>query len=459
MSRVEEVVRHLSQQIQEGVYRSGQKLPSVRDGARDHGISKNSMAEAYDRLVAQGYLIARRGSGYYAAEVAYPEHSRVTPHIREAVDIVSLLREQLDQQYDVRPGDGRPPLSWMEGSEIRRHFRNSRTTTGDVEYGYGSSWGYGPLRKWLRTSLSERSIATSLDGIMLTHGVNHGLDLIIRHLLEPGDTVFVDSPGYYPLFAKLRLAKVTIVPITRRSDGPDLEEFASKLCVHRPKIFFTQSQAHNPTGGWLSPANAFGLLQQADRHGFLIVEDDVFADLIAPTLPRLAGFGQQERVLYVGSFSKTLSASLRCGYLAGSPAMIRDLVDLKMLTMVASSVYVESLVYELIMSGQYLKHLRRLRARIEEATKASVQALSELGLSAATPKVPCFYLWVPLPEGTVEQDFCRKAAESNIFVAPASVFEVERDVTRFPGMRVNVAYGASPQFVDFLHKQLRSASN
>ena len=450
MSLVESVVDAIARQIAGGVWREGQKLPSVRAAAVDQGISKNTMAEAYDRLVARGLLVARQGSGYYVTG-ARPAPARPTRHVSEAIGIVSLLREQIDQQYGLRPGDGRPPPSWTEGSEIGRHLRGGRASRDDM--GYGSSWGLGALRDWLRVSLAERSIETDADGVMLTHGVNHGLDLVIRHLLEPGDTVLVDSPGYYPLFGKLRLAKVTAVPVRRLADGPDLDDLATKAAAHGPKLFFTQSQAHNPTGGSLSPAAAFGLLQAADAHGFRIVEDDVFADLLPASLPRLAAFGLRARVIYVGSFSKTLSASLRCGYVAGAPEIVRSLVDIKMLTTVATSAHIERLVVDLVDSGQYRRHLRRLRARVEEAAKASVEALASAGLEVEIPKVPGFYLWAPLPTGTNEVGFCQAAAARDIFVAPGGVFRVEGD-TGPPAMRVNIAYGADPQFVDFLKGEL-----
>lgn len=454
MGRVENVARQISQQISVGVYRSGQRLPSVRQAAKDHGLSKNSMAEVYDRLVAKGVLAARQGSGYYVTESLAVEYVPTVPHVQEAIDIVSLLREQLDQHYEVRPGDGRPPASWMEGSEIGRHFQTANKKAQAIEFGYGSSWGHGPLRDWLRMSLRERSIETEPDGILLTHGINHSLDLVIRHLLEPGDTVFVDNPGYYPLFGKLKLANVNIVPVNRNADGPDIDDLAIKLSAHTPKVFFTQSQAHNPTGGSLSPAVAFGLLQLSERWGFYIVEDDVFADMVSPSLPRLAAFGQRERVLYAGSFSKTLSASLRSGYIAGHPPIIRHLANIKMLTTVATSAYVEQLILELILSGQYLKHLRRLRTRMEDATRACLASFADIGIEVDAPKVPGFYLWVNLTSVLDEALFCRAAAEKSIFIAPAQVFNADRAKAMPPGMRVNVAYGADERFLSFLRQQL-----
>lgn len=455
LSRADRIVQHVSSLLSAGAYKAGERLPSVRQAAREHGVSKNTMAEAYDRLVARGLLEARAGSGYYVAQFKLPTSVPPAPHVAAAIDNVSLLREQLDQHYEVRPGDGRPPAFWMERSELKSYF--SAFKTGDpsaVDFGYGSSWGYAPLRERLRVLLLERSITVQPEGLLLTHGANHGLDLIIRHLVEPGDTVFVDDPGYYPLFAKLTLAKVKMIGIRRSHDGPDLEDLAAKLALHRPKVFFTQSLAHNPTGGTLSPAVAFGLMQLAERWGFLLVENDALADILPATLPRLAALDQLNRVLYVGTFSKTLSASLRCGFVAGHPSIVKALGNLKMLTTVATSDYVERFVHHLIQGGQYLRHLRRLKTRVEEAHKASSARLEALGLKVSQSVTPGFYLWVEFPDDVDELDLCRAAAERSIFLAPGSVFTPGRSPSGATAIRVNVAYGTDPRFLDFLRDQL-----
>ena len=182
---------------------------------------------------------ARPGSGYFVAAGIRPALDGPRPHVAEALDLVSLLREQLDQHYEVRPGDGRPPASWMEGSELSSQFNAMKLPRGvGVEHGYGSSWGYLPLRERICLSLAERSINAAPNQVLLTHGANHALDLIMRDMLEPGDVVLVDDPGYYPLYGKLRLAKARMVGIRRTPDGPDLEDLAAKIAGLRPKLFF-----------------------------------------------------------------------------------------------------------------------------------------------------------------------------------------------------------------------------
>lgn len=449
-TRVETIMARTLHLIARRVLRPGDRLPSVRRAAADHGVSKNTMAEAYDRMIAGGHLQGRPGSGTYVAARVATAVPGPRPHVAEALDLVTLLREQLDQRYEVRPGDGRPPCSWMEGSELAPQFARLRPPRGDgVQYGYGSSWGYLPLRERICLSLAERAIGCAPEQILMTQGANHALDLIMRHLVEPGDAVLVDDPGYYPLFGKLRLGKARVVGVRRGPDGPDLDDLEAKVLLHRPRLFFTQSLAHNPTGRSLSLAVAHGVLQAADRHGFHLVEDDAFADVLAPASPRLAALDQLDRVIYVGTYSKTLSAALRVGYVAAHPAIAAALADIKLLTVVATSQHVERFVCGLIEGGHYMRHLRRLRGRVEAATTGALADLEGIGLHVERPRDGGFYLWLPLPDGTDESALCRAAAARGIFLAPGSVFSPAREPGT-PHIRVNVAHASDARFLAFL---------
>ena len=451
---VTRLVETIAGLIERGLLKPGERLLSVRAGALEHGVSKNTMAEAYDRLVALGHLEARQGAGYYVARLRRPSAERRPSHLAEAVDFVSLLREQLVQSYAVRIGDGRPPPSWMERFDIggpRPAARPARGT--DPDHGYGNPWGFHPLRERIALTLGERSIKASPEQILLTQGANHALDLVARQLLEPGDAVLVDSPGYYPLFAKLKLARVEPVGVRRLADGPDLDDLAAKAAALRPKLFFTQPLAHNPTGGSITPSVAHRLLQIAGQWGFRIVEDDPFADILPAASPRLAALDQLDRVIYVGTFSKTLSANLRVGYVAARPALTAALCDLKMLTIVSTSDYVERIVYGVIANGQYLRHLRRLKGRVEAATEAAVAGLGAAGVRIAVPPAGGYYLWGELPPGVDAVALARKAAGKGIFLAPGSLFTPDRSALP-PALRINVAYAGDPRFLAFLEEAL-----
>lgn len=455
-TKVEALAARLAQAIDRGLLATGSRLRSVRDCADKEGLSRNTVIEAYNRLIARGFIEAHPGSGYYVRKVARTRADTQHAHVAEAVDVVSLLREQLEQHYEVRVGDGRPPASWTEGSELGRHLRGLRSSVlSELEHGYGAPLGYLPLRETLARLLNERSIQVDTTQVLLTQGANHALDLIVRHLLQADDVVLVDSPGYYPLFGKLKLAKVEMVGVPRLADGPDMEALERLAAQHRPKVFFTQSLAHNPTGGSISMAKSHRLLQLANQYDFLIVEDDPFADLMPVSAPRLAALDQLERVIYVSSFSKTLSAGLRVGYLAASHAMVRALCDLKIVTLVATSDFVERTTHQLIATGQYRKHLARLKARLDAAHGPALKTLEQLQLKVFTQNTGGFYLWTYLPPGFSEIHLARSAAASGIFLSPGFVFYPDRK-SDTPAMRVNIAYASDIRFQSFMKAMLKT---
>jgi DNA-binding transcriptional MocR family regulator len=443
--KIDFVINSILMQLRAGTLRPGQRLPSIRDEAQRFGVGKNTIVEAYLRLVSQGVLQAKPGSGYYVVRVpAAAAHDRAAP-LAAATDRVSLLAEQLDRRLPIRPGDGRPPSEWLETSELRRYLSYQRFQEGDS---YNSSWGHAPLRERLRGALAERGIACGDDQLLMTHGANHAMDLVIRRYVSPGDAVLVDDPGYYPLLAKLALAGANAIGVERRHDGPDIADLEAKARKSGARLFFTQSLAHNPTGGSITLGSAYSVLKIATEFGLLVVEDDPFADILPYAAPRLAALDQLDRVLYIGTFSKTLAGSLRTGYLAASPKLAAELNELKVITTVSTSAHDERLIFQLIEHGHYLKHLRRLRARASKATAESVKALEECGFEISRPIGGGFYLWIDLPEHMAGEELVHDAAREGIFIAPAANFSTSKNPR--PAMRVNVAYGSDPAFLTWL---------
>ena len=447
--KIEAVINSITMQLRAGTLRPGQRLPSIRDEAQRFGVGKNTIVEAYLRLVGQGILQAKPGSGYYVVRTPLSAAQEATASPAAATDRVSLLTEQLDRRLPIRPGDGRPPSEWLETSELRRYLAYQRFQEGDS---YNTTWGHAPLRERLRGALAERGIGCRDDQLFMTHGANHAMDLIIRRYVQPGDAVLVDDPGYYPLLAKLALAGAQAVGVTRRHDGPDLADLEAKARSSRARLFFTQPLAHNPTGGSMTFGAAYAVLRIATEFGLLVVEDDPFADILPYSAPRLAALDQLNQVLYVGTFSKTLAGSLRTGYLAASPRLAAELNELKVITTVATSAHDERLIYQLIENGHYLKHLRRLRARASKATEESVAALESIGLEVRRPIGGGFYLWIDLPPHMADESLVHEAAELGIFIAPAANFSTAKAPAA--GMRINVAYGSDPTFIGWLAEKV-----
>jgi DNA-binding transcriptional MocR family regulator len=450
-SKADLVIDKIEALIASGALKPGSKLPSIRRAADQFEVSKNTVIEAYDRLAAAGRVVSRPGSGFQVQRRTAQPAGATPKHVAEAVDIASLLTAQLEESFSIRVGDGRPPASWMEESEVRRHLgRYGRYRQGD-ESGYGSAMGFLGLRERLANRLAEREISATPDQVLLTFGANHALDLIVRRFVAPGDAVLVDDPGYYPLFAKLKLAQARIVGVKRLATGPDPDDLASKAANEQAKLFFTQSLAHNPTGGSINLPTAHAVLSIAVRHGLMVVEDDPFVDLPTVGAVRMTSLDQLDNLISIGTFSKTLSASLRCGFVAARPDIIASLAELKMLTTVNSSGHVEQLVFNLINDGHYLRHLKRLGNRIRSATDKVVSNLDKRGFKLFAEPSGGYYVYVMLPEGHDDIQLAKDAGREGIFIAPGSVFNVEKGIGS-ACIRVNIARADDDRFYEFLSR-------
>lgn len=437
----------IERQIAECAYRAGEKLPSLRDVAQTHGCSKNTVVAAFEILVGRGLVEPRRGSGFYVlARPAKRPQEDDAGSLGRAMNIVWLMREQLKNRPDVLAvGDGFPPVAWLSEARLDKyHHKVVRTGLGSL-FRYGNRFGYEPLRGHLVRKLADLGIGADPRQIVLTHGANDAIDLVIRYFVPAGAAVLVDDPGYYPLFGKLKLAGARVIGVPRLADGPDLDALERLLAEERPRLFFTQSVAHNPTGSDLSAAKAYRVLQLAQRHNLLLVENDALADFKPASLPRLASLDQLERTIYIGSFSKSFSAALRVGYLACGADLASDLADLKALVHVSGSEYCERTVDVILSEGHYQRYITRLRTRLAQATEKAQSLFDRLGAELFARTEQSLYLWGALPGVHDSLALAESLLARKIMLAPGRVFCVDSEAIS-PWSRFNIGAVLDPRF-------------
>lgn len=242
---------------------------------------------------------------------------------------------------------------------------------------------------------------------------------------------------YYNMFGNLRRQGVEMLAVPRNPDGPDISTLEKLAATRQPKVYFTQSAMQNSTGTDMSPHVVFKVLQAAERHNFLIVEDDIFCDLQMKITLRLSTLDQLNRVIYVRSFSKTLSGSLRVGFVACRQEIANELVDIKMLTNVTTSQFVERLIYLMLVDGHYRKHLFRLHARLNEARVNVVRAFEHIGLELFVEPADGMFVWARFPHIDDSLEPAEAVQHNGIMLAPGTVFRPHLE--RSPWMRFNVA--------------------
>ena len=436
---VESVMAEIRQRIAARVLTPGARLPSIRAFASTMDVSKSTVVEAYERLAAEGAIRSRPGSGFYAAGPLAPlSLAEIAPRLDRAVDPLWISRQSLEAGEEVlKPGCGWLPASWMPEAAMRRALRAAARADDAMLADYATPLGLPALRQLLARRMAEHGIEASPEQIMLTESGTQAIDLLCRFLLEPGDAVLVDDPCYFNFHALLRAHRAKVVGVPYTPTGPDIEQFARALAEHRPRLYITNSALHNPTGAVLSPLTAHRLLKLADQHGLTIVEDDIFADFEHSPAPRLAAFDGLERVVHIGSFSKTLSASIRCGFIAAPHGWIDGLADLRIATSFGGGRLASELVLALLRDGSYRKHVEALRARLARAMAETAPRLEALGIVPWIEQPTGMFLWCSLPDGIDAAEIARKALGANIVLAPGNAFSLSGHADRF--MRFNVA--------------------
>jgi DNA-binding transcriptional MocR family regulator len=461
----EQIVHAVVARIDDRLLRGGARMPSIRQFAASHDVSCFTVVTSYDKLVAQGYLESRRGAGFFVRERsgsllsersgAGQHAGGIDAHAPQPLDVVWLIRNMFRQEpLPMVPGSGLLPSDWLDGKMIADALRDISRQHGQLLVGYGAPQGFLPLRQQLQMSLAELEIGAAPEQIVTTVGVTQALDLVAREFTRPGDTIFVDDPAWFLMFGSFAALGAKVIGIPRLADGPDLVQLAQLAALHKPKLYVINSVLHNPSSTSLSAAKAFQVLRIAEQHDFTIVEDDIYCDMHPGGLPatRLAALDQLQRVIYLGGFSKTLSANLRVGFIATSIEWAQRLADRKMLSTLTSSDIGERVVYKILSEGLYRKHVARLRNRLDAVRAKAVRQMERVGLKVEQAPMAGMFVWVDA--GCDTNVLTEKAMAEGVLLAPGSLFSPHQlPSTR---MRLNVATVQEPAVWRFFERTLGS---
>ena len=450
---VSQIVDGFRRLLDEQALKPGAKLPSIRAFAASHGVSVFTVVEAYDRLVAQGWIVSRANAGFFVKRrpgdaPAAVELSR--PDLR--FDARWYLKQIFESRnLAVKAGCGWMPHDWLFEEGVRRSLRQLASDGAELG-GYGLPHGHMALRMLIAESLAEHQIAATADNVLLTQGSSQALDLAARRLVKPGDVVLVDDPGYPNLMFMLRFLGARLVGVPRTPGGYDLAALESLLIEHKPRAFFTQPRLQSPTNSVTPLAQLFRLLQLAEAHDVALVENDIYADLDPESRPSLASLDQLKRVLYVGSYSKTISPNIRVGYLVARADRLDELTQLKMVSGLTSSDLTERLAFGALTEGRWRKHLKSLRDRLAAAHGKVSQRLIDLGFELFNEPKAGMYLWARHPDLTDGAELSQQAVASSIMLGPGQLFLVEPRPTGW--LRFNVAFSDDERLYGFLAQQI-----
>lgn len=438
-TKVDQVISTVKQRIQRRGLVPGAMLPSVRQMAQTTTFSKSTIVEAYERLVAEGVVRSRPGAGFYvAAPLAPLSIAETEPQLDPVIDPLWMLRQSLHLRPDaLKPGCGWLPEGWMEDELVRKGLRALARGEASRLVGYDSPMGSESLRTIIARRLGDQGVDAAPDQVLLTDSGTHAIDLVCRFLIETGDAVLVDDPCYFNFHSLLRAHRAKVVAVPYTASGPDVVAFAQILAEHRPRLYITNSAVHNPTGANLSAPTAHRVLKLAEAHDLIIVEDDIFSDFEVTPTPTLAAYDGLDRVIRVGSFSKSLSSAVRCGHIAARRDWIAALTDLRIATGMSGSALSAELLRSVLTDGTYRRHMEKVRRRLAEARSEALRRLGEIGIAPWIQPEAGLFLWCRLPNNANAAEVARRAMAEQIFLAPGNAFSIARSAACF--LRFNVA--------------------
>ncbi len=442
-----QLAQRYAERIRQRLLLPGARLPSVRECARHHGVSPHTVVAAYDQLQAEGLLEARRQRGFFVRE-ARPVRASAAPSLRAdatrraPLDATALIRGMFAADPARSPGLGILPPDWLDLPMLQSALRRVQQDSPELHLAYGEPAGDTRLRQALSARLGDLGIAAEADQLVTTVGATHALDLVTRGLLQPGDAVLVDDPGWAIEFARLAQSGMKVLPVPRAPDGgPDLAVMAQLARSHKPRAYFCVPVLHNPTGASLTAAQAHTILKLADAHDLLIVEDDTYAFLAPEHAVRLSALDGLRRTVYISGFSKILSPAWRVGYLAASPERVQRLIDLKLLGNLTSSPLLERAVAHTLEQGPLRRHAERVRQRLD-ATRPRTVALAEAAGGRFVQPPRGLFGWLDV--GVDTERLAQPLLDAGWLTAPGVLFSA----TRQPGslMRINFATGQDASF-------------
>ena len=435
---VQQIVDGMTEWVAQSGVAPATRLPSVRQIARGNLLSQSCVTEACERLVAQGILASCQGTGFMVA--ASPKT------LCGQGEGEAGCSGFYGAAGGLKLGGGGLPESWRESDDLSYAIREVARTDMASLFNYSSAAGLPALREQIVKRLKIFNIDAPAEQLLTTAGASHALDLIVRTLLQAGDCVVVETPGYAPLFNLLRLNGVNMIEVRRTPTGPDLDALERLLGEFRPVAMFINSHHHNPTGTSLTAAAAQQVLYLCRLHDVRLIEDDVYADLHSGNGTRLAAL--DERVIYVGSFSKTLSSSLRVGFVLAEPEVIARLAQVKMISSMGASSFSEAVVASLMASGAYRKLVQRQRQRqrLNTDRTAALQLLEDADWEVFGKPTGGLFIWARAPQ-TDDVRLCRQAQRSGVLLSASSVFSPSGESSDW--QRINVAHACDPRARQF----------
>lgn len=422
----QQVAGQFKELIGAGKLPPGARLPTIRRLADQLGVTRLTVQTAYAELQSGGWIEATIGRGTFVSPQteAVPAFAASRPGFAPAAVIGDILQIGHGRAKQSLASASPDPLLFP-ADEFWSCLSDLRKDAAAVA-GYGPAQGDVQLRMALADLLRDRDIHVSPGDILVTSGVTQGLALAAAALAQPGDVVLVEQPTYIGFLHQLRMAGLHPISIPVDADGIRLDVLDKLAAQARPRFLYTIPTFQNPTGVCTSHEHRRQLLMLAKTHGFYVVEDDLYAALAydGPAPPALKALDDQDQVVYVSSFSKSLMPGLRLGYLLAPRILQEKVLSLRLAADLVSPSLTQRALAAFLQSGGLRRHLRRVLPIYCERRNALVAAMQAHLQPPVHWTHPAggFCTWLTLPRHRGFTEIVRLMLQQGWEIAPGDVF-------------------------------------
>ncbi len=438
----EQVAGRIEQMIEKGVLRAGEKIPSVRSMSRQQNVSMSTAFQAYFLLESKGLIESRPRSGFFvrlANKDLPPQPNRTNPPlIAKNVNIDEMVAEVFEaaRHPDIVPlGAACPSPAILPVNKLNRItiaiLRDYPEHTTEYEF--------PPGNELLRRRIAQRSFTwggnLSANDIVITSGCMEALNLCLRAVAKPGDTIVLESPTYYGILQTIQSLGMRALEVaTTPNEGLCLEALEKALNNNDIKACLVVTNFNNPMGSCMPTENKKKLVEMLGKRNIPLIEDDLYGELhFGCSRPQNAkAFDKKGLVLLCSSFSKSLAPGYRVGWVV--PGKFKTKVErLKSMTTIATSTLPQMVIAEFLKNGSYERHLNQLRKAFCEQMQATLKAICKYFPESTKITRPTggFVLWVELPKQVDALELHNRALEKKISIAPGPIFSATRKYNNF----------------------------
>ncbi|WP_022666638.1 PLP-dependent aminotransferase family protein [Desulfospira joergensenii] len=435
MKKYQALVRRIQTDIESGILKEGERLPSIREEAGASAVSINTVLTAYNILLDEGLIRSRERGGYYiragASDLTGHGIGRAVPPSQRYAAAARETGERLDQLYERLLHIDASFASAAPGPDLlpSGHLHEAAAGLSRSWMGYGHPEGDYGLRKRLAVTNGETDGPATPDDIVITNGATEAMTIVLRALLRSKDTIALESPTYMNFFRQLAPMGVQLVEIPVGPDGMDLEILEEELIKGKIRMIIAQPNVQNPTGITMSDGKKARLVALAEKYSVFLVQDDVYGDLFfGPFRPRnLTFYSDDPGIILVSSCSKTISPGLRVGWIR-SRHYAGIFTEEKLRTSMDTCRVAQAILGSFTGTTAHRRHLRALRKALNSRIDNHIQRLSKIlpqGSHVRRPSGGCL-LWITLPPHIDATEVFEQSAGKGLIAAPGDLFSASR---------------------------------